>query len=173
MKNSRVIVFMGLFIALEIVLTRFLSIQTPIVRIGFGFIPVALSAIMFGPLVGGVTAALADIIRMMLFPSGAAYFPGFTLSAFLSGAIYGLMLYKKPRTIIRVAISVIIIRLFVNIGLDTVWLVLFFNKAAAAIMLPRVITSAIMLPIQTSIIFVIWRYLADFIQSRFRDLKFS
>jgi ECF transporter S component (folate family) len=172
-RNTRIVVFMGLFVALEIVLTRFLSIQTPIVRIGFGFVPIALSAMMFGPLVGGVTAALADIIRMMLFPNGASYFPGFTLTAFLGGIIYGLILYKKPKSVIRIALSVIIIRLFANIGLDTVWLVLFFNKAAAAIMIPRVITSIIILPIQTIVIFVIWKYLGRFIETSSTDLRYS
>jgi ECF transporter S component (folate family) len=173
MKNTRIVIFMGLFVALEIVLTRFLSIQTPIVRIGFGFVPIALAAMMFGPLVGGMTAALADIIRMMLFPNGVSYFPGFTLTAFLGGVIYGIILYRKPKSIIRIALSVIIIRLFANIGLDTVWLVFFFNKAAAAIMVPRVITSVIMLPIQTSVIFILWKYLGSFIETTFDGLKYN
>jgi ECF transporter S component (folate family) len=170
MKNVRVIVFMGLFIALEIVLTRFLSIQTPIVRIGFGFVPIALSAIMFGPLIGGMTAALADIIRMILFPTGMAYFPGFTLSALIGGVIYGLMLYKKPKSIFRIALTVSIIRVFIDIMLNTVWLVLFFNKAAAAIMGARVITSLIMLPVQTIVIFILWKYIGKAVESRFGSL---
>ena len=36
---------LAFLIALEIILTRFCSIQTPIVRIGFGFLPVAMMGI--------------------------------------------------------------------------------------------------------------------------------
>ncbi|MBK5246006.1 MAG: ECF transporter S component [Peptostreptococcaceae bacterium] len=50
-NNSKVtrLITIGLFIALEIILTRFLSINTPFIRIGFGFLPVAMLGIMYGP----------------------------------------------------------------------------------------------------------------------------
>ncbi|QPG52822.1 folate family ECF transporter S component [Heyndrickxia coagulans] len=114
--NVKKIVFAGLFIALEVIFTRFLSIQTPIIRIGFTFIPTALSAVLLGPLFAGITAGLADIIGMVLFSGGAAYFPGFTLSAFLSGAIYGLFLYRKSVRFWRVCMAVLIITVVVNLG---------------------------------------------------------
>jgi ECF transporter S component (folate family) len=166
MKNIRVIVFMGLFIALEIILTRFLSIQTPIVRIGFGFLPIALSGIMFGPMVGGVTAVLADLIRMAVFPSGYPYFPGYTLSAFLGGAIYGLFLYKKSVTVLRVGLAVLVIKLFVDLGLNTVWTSMLQGKAILVILPTRLVTNAIMFPIQTLLIFVVWRALGTVFQKQ-------
>ena len=43
------LVIMAFLIAMEIILTRFCSINTPILRIGFGFLPVAMMGIMFGP----------------------------------------------------------------------------------------------------------------------------
>jgi len=42
----------GILVAMQIVLTRILSIQTPIVRIGFSFLPLALTAKLYGPLAG-------------------------------------------------------------------------------------------------------------------------
>lgn len=161
MKNVRTIVFMGLFIALNIVFTRILSIQTPIVRIGFSFLPIAISAIMFGPMIGGVTAAIADIIGVMLFPPQGGFFPGFTLSAFLGGVIYGLFLYKRPVTIIRTGISVLMIKLFVDLGLNTVWLSILWNKGVLAILPSRIISNAAMLPIQIVVIFLVWRAIGD------------
>ena len=65
----------ALLMALEIILTRFLSINTPIVRIGFGFVPVSLTAIMYGSLWAGAAYAIADVIGALLFPI-AGYFPG-------------------------------------------------------------------------------------------------
>lgn len=165
MRNIRIIISSALFIAMEVVLTRFLSIQTPIVRIGFSFIPIALSAIMFGPIFGGVTAALADIIGMMIFPNGGTYFPGFTLSAFLTGAIYGLFLYKKTKSFLRVSLTVIIISLFVNLGLDTLWLWMLLGDGFMAILPPRIIKVLVMLPIQIVFIKSIWHYLAGPLKS--------
>lgn len=172
MKNTRVIILMGLLIALDVVLTRFLSIQLLTLRIGFGFIPVALAAIMFGPILGGVTAAAADIIGMMLFPNGA-YFPGFTLSAFLSAAIYGVYLYRKPKSILRIGLAVLTIILIIDISLNTVWLTMLYNKAFFVILGPRVIKNLIMIPVQTSVIYVLWKYIGSFIESTFLNQKYE
>jgi ECF transporter S component (folate family) len=94
-SRTKTLVFVSLLIAMEVIFTRFLSVQTPILRIGFGFIPVAFAGIMFGPIIAGLTGAVADIIGVLLFPAGS-FFPGFTLSAFLGGAAYGVFLHKKP-----------------------------------------------------------------------------
>lgn len=156
MKNTRKFVFMALLMALEVILTRFLSIQTPIVRIGFGFLPIALAGMMFGPLYAGAMAALADIIGMMLFPSGA-YFAGFTISAFISGVIYGIFLYKKDKSIVRITFSVVLNILIVDTALNTIWLTMILNKAFIAIMAPRIIKNVAMIPIEVVVIFAIWK----------------
>ncbi|ATW82294.1 folate family ECF transporter S component [Weizmannia coagulans] len=158
--NVKKIVFAGLFIALEVIFTRFLSIQTPIIRIGFTFIPTALSAVLLGPLFAGITAGLADIIGMVLFSGGAAYFPGFTLSAFLSGAIYGLFLYRKSVRFWRVCMAVLIITVVVNLGLDTLWLWMLTGKGILGLLPARFIKSVIMFPIQVILIQVVWKSLA-------------
>ena len=158
-NNTKMIVYMSLIIAMEVVLTRFLSIQTPIVRIGFTFLPIAISAIMFGPVFAGMAAALADTIGMMLFSSGGAYFPGFTITAFLTGAVYGLFLYKKPKSLARIIIPVVIISIVINLGLDTVWLWILTGKGIMAILPTRILKCLIMIPIQISVIQVSWRYL--------------
>lgn len=164
-KNTRITIFMGLFIALQIVLTRFFSIQTPIIRIGFAFLPLAISAMMFGPLMGGAAAALADVIGMMLFPTGGAYFPGFTLTAFFSGAIYGIILFKKPKTLVRICISVIIVSLLVDLGLNTVWIWMLTGKGFMALLPARAVKALIMIPIQIIMIRVIWRYIMSHIKN--------
>lgn len=152
MKNPRNFIFMGLLISMEIVLTRFFSIQTPIVRISFGFIPIVIASIMFGPVLGGLTAAFSDILGMMLFPKGA-YFPGFTLSAFLAGSIYGIVLHKKTKTILRIIIAVAIVVIFVDLGLNTYWLSIITGKGVVALFVPRFIKSVIMFPIQSILIY--------------------
>lgn len=162
MSKTKTIAFVGLLVSMEIIFTRFLSFQTPIIRIGFGFIPIAFSAVLFGPVIGGITAVLADVIGMMIFPKGP-YFPGFTLSAFLTGAAYGLFLFRKPVKIANIAKSVILITIFVDLGLNTLWLSMITGDAAAALLIPRIYKSAIMLPIQIVTINVLWKYIGSHI----------
>jgi len=146
-----------MFIALEVILTRFLSIHTPIVRIGFTFLPIAISAIMFGPIYSGIAAALADIVGMMLFPTGGSFFPGFTLTAFLIGYIYGFFLYKKTIAFKQITIAVIVSTI-VTLGLDTVWIWIITGQGILAILPARIIKCIIMAPIQVTMIQVMWRY---------------
>jgi len=152
LKTTRIFIFMGLLISMEIVLTRFFSIQTPIVRIGFGFIPIMIASVMFGPVLGGLTGAFSDILGMMLFPKGT-YFPGFTLSAFISGMIYGIILYRSPKNMLRIIIAVSIVVIVVDLGLNTYWLSIITGKGVVALFVPRLIKSIIMLPIQSLLIF--------------------
>ena len=90
----------ALFITADVLLTRILAINTPLMKIGFGFAAVALSALISGPLWAMLTAALGDLLGALLFPVGA-YFPGFTLTAALTGLIFGLVLYKKTPGALR------------------------------------------------------------------------
>lgn len=146
----------SLLIAIEVILTRFCSIQTPVVRIGFGFLPIAIIGMMYGPLSAGIAYAIGDLLGMALFPSGS-FFPGFTLTAFLTGATYGLFLYNKPKTWPRIIGSVLTVCLVLNLGLDTYWLSILMGKGYLALLPMRIVKAAIMIPIQAFIIGIIWK----------------
>ena len=101
--NPRNVAQLAILVAMEVVLSRFLSINIWSNKIGFAFLPVAVTAMYYTPLTTGITAAVADMIGALLFPSGP-FFPGFTLTAFLGGIVYGLflntlwlsMMYNSP-----------------------------------------------------------------------------
>ncbi len=163
-KDTRKLVMISCFIALNIILTRFLSIQTPFLRIGFAFLPISLCAMLYGPVVGGVSAVIADILGMFLFVGGAFHY-GFTISAFLSGTIYGLFLYKRPKTFFNVLVPVFLILTVVDLGLNTFWLKDLYNKGFLVLLPQRAIKAAIMLPIQTTLITVFWKYVHTFLET--------
>lgn len=144
----------ALLIAVEIVLSRFLSIPTPITKISFAFLPIAITAMLFGPLYAGIAAVLADFIGATMFPT-APFFPGFTLTAFLTGLIYGLFLYKRPITFLRVICAVLLIAIALHLGLNTVWIKMITGKAVFAILPARLLQTAIMLPVQVLSIFAV------------------
>lgn len=158
-KRIKIMVFMGLFLAMEIILTRFLSIQTPFVRIGFTFLPIALSAMMFGPWISGITAALADVLGMMLFSSGMPFFPGFTASAFLTGLLYGIILYQKQKNLRNITLAVLLVSLVITLGLDTLWLWMLTGDGILVLLPARVLKFFIMIPIQILVIQTVWRHL--------------
>lgn len=146
----------SLLIAIEVILTRFCSIQTPIVRIGFGFLPIAIIAMMYGPLSAGVAYAIGDLLGVALFPTGS-FFPGFTITAFLTGIVYGVFLYNKPKTWPRIIGAVLTVCLVINLGLDTLWLSILMGKGYIALLPTRIMKAVLMIPVQTLIIGIIWK----------------
>ncbi|WP_129598735.1 folate family ECF transporter S component [Anaerophilus nitritogenes] len=156
MRKSQKLVYLSLLVAIEIILTRFFAIETPIIRIGFGFLPIAICGAIFGPVSAGLAAAVADIFGMMIFPKGA-YFPGFTLSAFLGGIIYGVFLYKKEVSIKKIGMAVLLITLLIDLGLNTYWLSMITGKAAQILIIPRIKKSIIMFPIHVYLIFTLYK----------------
>ena len=61
-SSTKALVYGGVFTALAILLTYVFAIQTPFVRITFGFLPLALYGALFGPWRAGIVGALTDII---------------------------------------------------------------------------------------------------------------
>ena len=164
MKKTRVLVFLSLLVAMDIVLTHMVPvIQLDTIRVSFGFVPHSFTSMLFGPWIGGVGGVLGDVLGMIIAPKGP-YFPGFTLSALLSGIIYGLFLYRKPKTLLRITFAVICITLFVDIGLNTYWLTILYGNGYFAILPARVIKSAIMIPVQVSVIYMLWHYAGNHIE---------
>ena len=60
--NTEKLVITAILIALEVILTRFVGISTPMLRISFGFLPMVIVAMYYGPIWGGGAYALADIL---------------------------------------------------------------------------------------------------------------
>lgn len=139
------IAIFGVLIAAQIIAGRFLTIATLYVKIGFVFLPIVIAAIIYGPVWAGISAAIGDIMIAMLLPYG--YFPGITVSAFLTGVIYGLFLYRKPMKMWRIICCVLVINIFISTFLQAYWLYLLTGKGYLAILPARVIQNLIMTPI--------------------------
>jgi ECF transporter S component (folate family) len=151
----------ALLMALDVILTRLLSINTPVLRISLGFVPVALMAAAYGPLWTGAACVIDDIVGATLFPT-ASFFPGFTLTAFLTGFTFGAFLHRKPVTWRRVLPAAAIVCLFCNLCLDSLWLYLMMGKGFLALIPMRIAKAALMLPAETVLIPPVWRYVGRF-----------
>jgi len=120
----------ALFSTLMVILTQFFSIYIPFFgingsRIGFGHIPLLLSGFLLGPFAGAATGAIGDIIGGIVFPTGGAYFPGFTLSAIVVGLIPGLMKKIAGKRTLKpwmVISTVVITEIISSVFLNSLWI---------------------------------------------------
>ncbi|MGL5435295.1 MAG: folate family ECF transporter S component [Lachnospiraceae bacterium] len=147
-NKSQKLVSISLLIALEIILGRFFGIKTMIATINFSFLPLVINAILFGPVSAACSAAIADILGTFFFSNGMAYFPGFTVSAALTGMVYGLLFYRKPKKMWRIGLSCVFINLFISLGLSTYWVYLMTGKGFMAILPTRILQNVIMVPVK-------------------------
>jgi ECF transporter S component (folate family) len=150
--KTKTVVFAAIFIALTIILTHIFAIQTTFIRIDFGFLAIATFSMLFGPLWGAIAAAVADVVGCAIFSSGV-FFPGFTLSAFTSGIIYGFFFYNKSISLTRVILASITILLCVDIAMNTLWLAILYHKAVSIFIAGRLIKCTVMFPIQVILIY--------------------
>ena len=136
MNRTHKLVLMAMLVAIQVVLSRFLSINLWNLKIGFSFVPIALAGMLLGPMGAGLTGMVADIIGATLFPSGA-FFPGFTLTAFITAFGYGFFLHKKqdmPHILAAVLFSEIVGTLLLN----TKWIAILYGTAFLPIFITRV-----------------------------------
>ena len=179
MRKNKKIILAAILLALLIILSRFFIISTPIMKISFTFVAIALCATWLGPKWVVLITVVEDLIGATLFPSGS-FFIGYTISAGLTGLIYGLLLYKKEPdsltnkqyiirviiavlfvtfVVIRVIIAVLFVTFVVHTGLNTLWTSITSGKAFMVLLLPRLTKQLIMIPIQIIVILFIERLL--------------
>lgn len=174
--KTKTLVRAGFLTALSIVFTRFLSVMIPIsgfpaIRVSFGSIPIVISGLFFGPAIGGLTGAAADLVGVLINPMGT-YHPGFTLSSILDGVIPGLMAMsfrKRPKagryfSFRRILAVEFILSLINSTILNTLWLSQLYGTAYMVLLPARLLNAAAKLPIHTVIVFTVIRYLSRFIE---------
>lgn len=147
----------SVLVAMEIILSRFLSIHTWNLKIGFSFIPVVVAAMLFGAVQAGFVAAIGDIIGAMLFPVGP-FFPGFTVTAFVTGVIFALFL-KKKASVINIVVSVLLVQLIGSLCLNTFWISMLYGSPFWPLFITRIYQTVVMGVVQIAVIFVLERKL--------------
>ena len=139
---------LALLIAMQIVIARFLAIPvTQSIRFSFSFIPVVIAARRFGILGGVLVYGLGDFLGAMIFPTTGAYFPGFTLTAAVSGLIYGLYLAKKGGTV-RIILSVLTSQVLCTLLMNSYWVSTLYGSDFGAVLVSRLPQSVIMSVLQ-------------------------
>lgn len=154
-KNVRTICLCGVFAALAIVLSYVASIQIgDYIRIGFSGLPNEFVDFIFGPTVGSVFAAMLDILKYLLKPTGG-FIPGLTLNAFLAGLVYGSFLYHKPIRFWRILVMKLVVGLGINVLLGTYWLSQYYGWSFFLRLPDRLVSNLIMWPVDTVVLYLL------------------
>jgi ECF transporter S component (folate family) len=153
----------AMLVALQVILKK-LSIGDPaVLKFGFGFIATALIGYCLGPWIGGWTMVVTDIISNTILSSGSMFFPGFTFSAFVSGVIAGMFLYKQTISWQRIFIYQFCQILISNVLFTTLWLYLMSMSSSStgrtfmALLLVRLPKEVITWPLEAIIVLILLR----------------
>ena len=134
--------------------TAFLS---QLMRISVTFLPIAVSGMLYGPVLTGSLGAMVDILRFFVRNNGEAYFIGFTISEFAVGFLYGIFLYRKQPTLPRVFLAKLAVTTVNSLILNPLWLSILYGQSYTVLVAARLVKNAIMLPIETAMLYFVLR----------------
>lgn len=154
LKNTQALTAIAMLGALSVILGYFSFQIGNFLKVTFAFVPQDAAAFLFGPVAAPIMGAVMDILNYMIKPTGP-FFPGFTISAAATGLIVGLGLYKRPLSVKRTAITLLINAVLVNVLLNTLWLAILYGQAFKVLLPVRIVKEAIMWPIQTVLLFAL------------------
>ena len=155
LKNVYVLTVCALLVAIATVLGFFKLIVVPeLIEIRFAFMPIGMAGMLFGPVIGGIVGALADVLGYLVNPTGP-FFPGFTIATAISGVIYGFFLYKKKVTIPRVMLAQAVESVVVSLILNSINLSILYGNGFIAVLTPKIIKALALYPFKTALLYLV------------------
>lgn len=166
--STRKLVISAMLITADVLLTRVLAINTPLMKIGLGFTACALSGILYGPWWAALTAALGDFIGSVIFPVGP-FFPGFTLTAALTGFIFGALLYKRGGGLSRPVLAAFLNCLLIILIANTAMISFISGSPFKLLLAARAVQFLVMFPIQS--LLLSWLYRSRLVTLQLERIK--
>lgn len=158
LKDTRMIVYCALLIALQTAINSLASIPIgSTLRISFGYIITAGSAVLLGPVPAAAGAMIADLLGCLLHPIGP-FFPGFTISAGIGALVYGFAFYERKISIVRVLAAKLLIDICVHVLLNTLWLKILYGNAFFAILPGRIVKNLVQYPVDVLLLYPCMRF---------------
>lgn len=147
LKSLKRLVFAALMCALSIVIGALYVVVGDNLRVYFTFFVTAVGCAVYGPVMGMLTAAVTDTLNFFLFPSGP-YFPGYMLSEMAAALIYGLFLYRKKITVLRLFGAKFLVNYLVNVGLGCLWSQMLYGKGYLYYLVKSLVKNSLLLPLE-------------------------
>lgn len=149
LKNVRMLTLAGIITAASIVLESFpIYLLGTSLKIYFSFLVISLGCYVYGPAVGILVGFANDTLGFLISNFGEPYFPGYLITAMLSGLIYGTLLYRQRITVLRLVVVRLIINYGSNVLLGSVWKAMLYGKGYYYYFTTGLIKNTTMLPIE-------------------------
>lgn len=149
----------AVMIAMSIILCRYLgfSPQDTMIRFDIGFLPIALTAYLFGPIYSTVSYVVADVIGSLM--SGYAPNVWITAAQALFGLIMGLFFYRKKLSLIRVSSAFLLISALVEVIFKAPIFIHLYGYTPALAYGTRALNAALNLPLRIALFYVLMKAL--------------
>ncbi len=159
LKNIKILVFAAMMVAMNIVLSRVLAIPVgPTLRITFSQVPIYLCGFWFGPLVGGTSGFLGDLIGSLI--QGYAPNPFISLSAILTGVLPALMkhyVFHDKISWWKVAIMLALNGIIGSLGFTTLGLHLYYGTPWSVLYATRPIQTILLTVTNTILVTLLYK----------------
>ena len=170
LSNVRSMSICAMMLALRVVLGYFSNLTlaiSPEIKIGFSFLPIAIAAMLCGPVCGMIVGGLGDVLSFMLLPMGG-YFFGWTLSGMLVGLFYGIFLYKASHLLLNLIVCEVLIGILIEVALGSLWLLIQYQKAFFLMAGVRGLKTLVAIPIEIVLIFFFSKVLTKIPKLKFK-----
>lgn len=144
----------AMLMALSIVLGAYSISIGNFIKIGFANIPNQMVAALFGGIVGSVFSGIADIVKFIVKPDGQ-FNIAFTFNSALAGFIYGIFYYKQSLSFKRILLAQLLVSIICNMLIGTLILTYMYGKVFGVIFPMRVLKNSILVPINSTIFFML------------------
>ena len=149
LKNVRMLTLAGIITAASIVLESFpIYLLGTSLKIYFSFLVISLGCYVYGPAVGILVGFANDTLGFLISSFGEPYFPGYLITAMLSGLIYGTLLYRQRITVLRLVMVRLVINFGSNVLLGSVWKAMLYGKGYYYYFTTGLVKNTTMLPIE-------------------------
>ncbi len=151
------LVVIALLIALNIVLSRFVSIKALNFKISLTFITIVVAAYLYGYFGSIIVAFFGDLVGSLLFPIGP-YNPLLSLSAVLSAIVYAYF-FRREMNKKNIVCACFINRFVVSMIINTIIISIMYNLSFEATLITRFYQAIIMFIVEVLVLFVTSKYI--------------
>ncbi len=141
--NPRILCAAALLAALSVVLGKYMSIQIVVCRIGFENLPIIMSGIFFGPIIGGLVGSLTDLVGCVLQgnPPNLVIHAGAILIGLLPGLVVAIATRRhRPLYPITLAVAVGLAHIIGSMTVKSIGLIIFYHNPIESALMWRIPT---------------------------------
>ncbi len=150
---------LAMMVALNVVMAEIFKfpIIPKVLELSFGFVPIAVTGMLFGAVPAIIVAVIADIIGALIFSAGDFFF-GFTFTAVMSGLYYGTFLHEEKVKLRHILLCQALVSIVCYAALNTLWTMMMGYGRTVQYRNTRLLVQVIAYPVYVVVLYLMTRY---------------